>query len=51
MIKLKCKKIREMIKDELKGAREYKKYGLKKLSSDENKHYKFLKKLEKKVCK
>lgn len=39
-----------MIKDEIKGAKEYKHYGLDKLSNDEEGHSQYLKKLHKKKC-
>lgn len=40
--KLTCKKIKEMIADESKGSKEYKKYGLNNLASDEARHKKIL---------
>lgn len=45
MGKLTRAKIREMMRDELKGAREYKYYGLDNLASDEEGHYRYLSKL------
>lgn len=42
MTKLSCKKIKEFIKDEEKGAKEYRKYGLSNLAKDETKHKRFL---------
>lgn len=48
MVKPSCKKIKEMIKDEKAGAREYRKYGFPKLAKDESRHKRFLiKKLRK----
>jgi len=38
-----CKKIKYLIKDEIKSSKEYKKYGYKGLSKDEARHSKFLK--------
>lgn len=40
--KLSAKKLRELIRDEKAGARDYRKYGLKRLASDESRHRKFL---------
>ena len=45
LIKETSKKLKEMIRDELKGAKEYKKYGLNKLAEDELGHSRFLKRL------
>lgn len=47
MAKLSNKKIKEFIKDEEKGAKEYHKYGLHNLEKDEKKHKQFLKKIVK----
>lgn len=48
-MKLTIKKLEQMKRDEIKGAREYKDFGLKKLAKDEIRHYEYLKKLEKKL--
>lgn len=48
---LTCKKIHYFMKDEKKASKEYKEYGLPKLAKQEDEHYKFFKKLEKKSCK
>jgi len=48
-MRLTYKKIEQMKRDELKGIREYKDFGLKKLSNDELKHYEYLKKLQTKL--
>lgn len=45
-----CSKLKEMIKDEIKGSKEYKHYGLDKLANDEESHSQYLKKLHKKKC-
>ena len=47
-MKLTCKKIKYLIKDEIKASRDYKKYGFKGLSKDELRHSKFLKRKLKK---
>jgi hypothetical protein len=46
-----CRKIKEMIVDELKGSREYRKYGFPKLAKDESRHKIFLAKIERRKCK
>jgi len=51
MAKLTRKKIKELIKDEAKGSKEYRKYGLLKLAKEESRHRKFLIKLKKKIKK
>jgi hypothetical protein len=37
-----CKKLKEFIKDEKKGSKDYRKYGLKKLARDESRHKRIL---------
>lgn len=49
-MKLTCKRLKYLIKDEKKAVKEYRKLGFKKLSKDENSHRKFLKKKLNKVC-
>jgi hypothetical protein len=51
MTKLTCEKIREFIKDEEKGIKDYKDTGLNKLAKDEAGHKQFLEKLAKQRCK
>lgn len=41
-MKLNCNKIKEMIKDESKGNKEYRRYNLFNLAKDESKHKRFL---------
>lgn len=48
MAKPSCAKLREMLKDEIVGAREYRKAGFKSLAKDESRHAKFIKKKLKK---
>ena len=48
MINPTCKKLRELIKDEIKASKEYRGYGFKGLSKDESRHSRFLKKKLKK---
>ena len=48
MVKLTCKKLKEMIKDEKIGARIYQKYRLPNLAKDERKHARILNKKLKK---
>jgi hypothetical protein len=38
-----CKKLKYLVKDEIKASRDYKKMGFKGLSKDESRHAKFLK--------
>ena len=42
--KITCKKLKYLIKDEIKASKEYKSYGFKGLSKDEARHSRFLKK-------
>lgn len=49
-MKANCKKIKEFIKDESLGSKEYVKYGFPQLAKDERKHKRFLTKQLKK-CK
>lgn len=50
MSKLTCNKVKEFIKDEKMGNREYRKYNLTNLAKDESKHKRFLLKKEKEIC-
>jgi hypothetical protein len=49
MVKLTKSKIKEMIKDELKSAKTYRKFGLTNLAVDESKHRKYLLKLQRRI--
>lgn len=49
-MKIKCKQIKEFIKDEKQGIKDYRKAGFKKLAKDESRHLKYLSKIKKKVC-
>ena len=42
-MKLTCNKIKEFIKDESKGNKDYRKYNLNNLAKDESRHKRFLK--------
>lgn len=46
MAKLTCSKLKEMIKDEEKGAENYKRYNLQNLARDEQRHSEFLRRLK-----
>jgi len=46
-----CKKLRYLIKDEIKASKEYKSYGYKGLSKDESRHARILTKDFKRRCK
>lgn len=50
MTKPSCKKLKYWIKDEKSATKEYRKYGFPRLSKDEAKHKKYLKKLERREC-
>lgn len=50
-MKLTCKRINELIKDERLASVEYKRLGFKRLSSDEKQHQRFLEKIKKHKCK
>lgn len=50
MKKLTCKRLKNLIKDEKMATKEYKQYGFKKLSMQENSHRKFLEKKMKGIC-
>jgi len=49
-MKLTCNKIKEFIRDEEKGVKDYKEFELNSLANDEYKHSKFLKNKYKKEC-
>ena len=46
-----CKRLEYLIEDEKEATAEYKKYGFKKLSNDESRHRKYLKKIFDRYCK
>jgi len=43
MAKPTCKKLKEMLKDEIAGSKEYRKVGFHSLAKDESRHAKFIK--------
>jgi len=43
MVKPTCKKLREMVRDEIKASKEYRKYGFKTIARDEARHARILK--------
>lgn len=42
-MKASCKKLKKMIRDEVKGSKEYRKYAFPNLAKDESKHSRILK--------
>ena len=50
-MKLTCKRLKYLIKDEKKAAHEYSKLGLRNIAKDERKHHRILKRKLEEVCK
>ena len=49
-MKISCKRIKYLIKDEKKDSRKYRKYGFRGLAKDESRHKRYLTNLERGKC-